>query len=260
MTSKRYEPHLLVLAFFACLVAVAACFLPKWFLYSADWAPCKSTSKESPFPSHTQEQLPLFGVGPETFSQQLEGIDDTGCYVTGMCNPSEVLHRLYQADFTETQRITIHAMRLAGILGVAVSIYCLVLVGLRCRSYLRSWRSQKPVAFALGFIALFFIGGLVLLLCIAQSVMPSAAALLGGEEHPVDCQTSPPQAIECGYPRTSSDGELYVAHETLKSGTSIWKFERVLFLGPAWTGFSFVLVAIVCRLCRLSLPSKIKAS
>jgi hypothetical protein len=241
-----YRPlFILGLSFFSCLVAFTACFFPDWFEYSADWVPCKSTSRESSCPAYTQERLPLFGVGPERFFQQVVGVNGTGCYVEGRCAPREVLHRLYQANLTETQRVTIYSMRLIGILGVAASICCLVLAGLKNRSILRSWYNQKTAAFILGCMSLLLAGVLLLVACVVRFIVPSSAALLGGEEYPVDCQTAPPQTIECGYPRTTSDGERYVAYETLGSGTSNWEFERVLFQGPAWTAFSFVLVAIV---------------
>jgi hypothetical protein len=236
---------MLLLSFLACLVSATACFFPKWFEYSADWAPCKSTSKESPCPSHTQEQLSLFGVGPGTLAQQLEGVDDIGCYVAGMCNPREVPHRLYQADFTEAQQYAVFSMRFAGILGIAASILCLLLTSLKHLDYLRLLYSQKPTAFVIGCLLLILIVTVTILLCILQSTTPSAFALLGSEEYPVHCQTSPPQAIECGYPRTSSDGERYVAYEPLRSGTSKWQFEKVLFPGPVWMLFSFMLVSIV---------------
>lgn len=239
----EYKPVLLlVLAFSACLLAIASCFLvTKWFEYGVTWDPPKRMLREY---KRTQEQLPLFGVGPETFSQKLERVDGTGCYVVGMCSPSEIPHRLYLADFTREQRGWIYLMRLIGALGIVMGLISLLLTGLRFRTQFRYLFTQKPARFVVGCLALLLFGILLLLLFGLAYIGPIVSAVAGGNEYPINCHASPPPAIECSYLASPYSDPERVEYE-LEMGTSSWEFERVLFQGPTWTTFSFVLVAIV---------------
>jgi hypothetical protein len=242
----EYEPVVLpVLATSACLFAIAGCFLTKWFEYDVVWDPPKKALAQSDhLPHYTQEQLPLFGVGPETFSQRLEGVDDTGCYVVGMCDPNEVPHRLYQADFTVEQKRWIYSLRVIGALGIAMSSVSLILTGLRYRTQLGSLFGTRPTRFVLGCVALLLAGGLVLLLFGLTHTMPLLSAAFGGNEYPIDCYTSLPPVVECSYYASLPPNAEIVEYE-LETGTSRWEFQRVLFPGPAWTALSFVMVVIV---------------
>lgn len=242
----EYKPVLLlVLAFSACLFAIVSCFLTKWFEYDVAWNPPKRTLAQfDHLPHYTQEQLPLFGVGPETFSQKLEGVDDTGCYVVGMCNPNEVPHRLYQADFTAEQKGWIYSLRVIGALVFAIGFISLILMGLKHRTQIQLLFAKRPAKFILSCVALLLAGVLVLLLFGLTHMMPLVSAIFGGNEYPRNCHTSLPPVVECSYYASLPPNAEIVKYE-LETGTSNWEFKRVLFPGPAWIAFSFVLVVIV---------------
>jgi hypothetical protein len=243
---KRGTPSLLlILGFFACLLAIAGCFLTAWFEYDATWDPPKLT--HTPLdrrPSHTQERLPLFGVGPETFSQPLEGTNEMGCYVVGMCHPAAVPHRLYQADVTVTQKGAIHALRGVGALGLALSFASSMGAGIKYRAHLRSSASRGPAQFTLNCTAILLVGVLILLLFGLIRMKPLIGTVFGGDEYPSPCHPSSPPVVECSY-FTSLPPDPEIATYELKTGRSTWEFKRVVLTGPAWTTASLLLAAVV---------------
>lgn len=131
-----------------------------------------------------------------------------------------------------------------GALGLAIGFISLILTGLKYRAQLRFLFAKRPARFISGCIALLLAGVLVLLLFGLAHMMPLISAVFGGNEYPTNCHTSLPPVVECSYYVSLPPNTEIVEYE-LETGTSNWEFKRVLFPGPAWTAFSFVLVAIV---------------
>jgi hypothetical protein len=176
------------------------------------------------------------------FSRQLAGGPRAVCYVAGMCSPAKVPHRLYTADFTTGQKYTFCSMRFVGVFGIVASLGISLLVGVKCHPYFRSLYRQRPSRFILSCLVFVLVGILVLGYCGLTYIGPFIGRVFGSNEYPVDCQTLPPPDEECmGY--STYDG--YVSNYTLETGTSVWKFERVLFQGPALTFCSLVLIVMV---------------
>jgi hypothetical protein len=243
-TNQHIPVFFFIAAFFACLIATTACIVPKWFEYAAEWNPPKV--EETPYLSNTQELLPLFGIGPETFSQHLEDSDTTGCYVVGMCSPNEVPHRLYSATFSDAQKRKVSSMRFIGILGIVTNLIVLIFIAVKYRVYFRLLGSHRPTRLALGCISLVLVGVIALSLAGLRYSAPYIGAVFGSSEYPANCVTSSPPDVEClGHLGTPPDGKDWTSPYTLQSGTSKWKFDRILFQGPAWTLFSLMPVPAV---------------
>jgi hypothetical protein len=237
MKTNQYTPVAsFLLAFCACLVATAACIVPDWFEYTAEWNPPKVGGGRPYFSHNAKELLPLFGIGPETFSRRLEDSDTTGCYVIAWCSPTVRPHRLYTASFSAGQRHTILAMRFVGVLGVITNLITMVFVVSRHRTCFRQLRNHRPIGFTFGCVGLALVGVLALLACGLEYTGPYVGAIFGSE-YPSNCVVSSPPDVEClGY----HGAPLYA----LQSGTSEWEFKRVLLKGPAWTLFSLVPVPV----------------
>jgi hypothetical protein len=249
-TNQHTAVFFFISAFFACLIATAACIVPKWFEYSAKWNPPKVG--ETPYLSNAQELLPLFGIGPATFSQHLEDSNTTGCYVVGMCSPNEVPHRLYTATFSDAQKRKVLSMRFIGILGIATNLIVLIFVGVKHRAYFRLLGSRKPTRLVIGCISLVLVGVIALSLAGLRYSAPYIGAIFGSSEYPANCVTSSPPDVEClGHPGTPPGGQGGTPPYTLQSGTSKWEFDRVLLQGPAWTIFSLMPVPAVWLISKL---------